>query len=161
MIPSRSALALSWSAAALIAGLGTAAAQQAQPAQSAPTPQLTTATYEDWIVRCESRAGPPPQKNCEMVQFTQVQGQAGVLTQIAIGRPNKGDPVKVVIQVPINVWLPTGVRLALNDKDKTALNGAFKRCVPNACFADVEVKDDVLKKLRASAEPGQIGRAHV
>ena len=43
--------------ALLVAAAGVAAAQ---------TPQQTTATYEDWIVRCETLAGPPPKRTCEM-----------------------------------------------------------------------------------------------
>ena len=71
--------------------VGPAGSVAAQPA--APAPQQTAATYEDWIVRCETQPGPPPQKACEMVQFTQLKGQAGVLTQIAIGHPVKGQPI--------------------------------------------------------------------
>jgi invasion protein IalB len=130
---------------------GTAAAQSAQPT----TPQQTTATYDDWIVRCETRQGPPAQKTCEMVQFTQLKGRAGVLTQIAIGRPVKARPVKIVIQVPIGVWLPTGVKL-VPDGAGAALAATFKRCTPAACFADVDVKDDVIRKFKTAAKPGKL-----
>lgn len=121
------------------------------PAQ-AQAPQQTTATYDDWVVRC---TGAPPQKTCEIVQFTQVQGQAGVLTQIAIGNPKKGELLKLVIQVPIDAWLPTGVKLLTAEKDP-ALFATFKRCVPAACFADIELKDDAVKKFRAAAETGKL-----
>src|SRR6185436_2838549 len=48
----------------------------AQPAASQTSnqdgaPQQTTATYEDWLLRCETKPGPPPQTVCEIVQFTQ------------------------------------------------------------------------------------------
>ena len=123
----------------------------AQPA----APQQTTATYDDWIVRCEAQPGPPPQKTCEMVQFTQVKGQPGVLTQIAIGRPVKGQPIKLVIQVPISVWLPTGVRLHSNGKD-FGISATFKRCMPTACFAELDVKDDTIRKFRSTTEAGKL-----
>ena len=63
---------------ALLAGAPTRSpvaqpAQSATPAHSA-APQQTTATYEDWIVRCETLSGPPVRKSCEMVQYTQAQG---------------------------------------------------------------------------------------
>jgi invasion protein IalB len=90
-----------------------------------------------------------------MVQFTQLKGQQGVLTQIAIAHPVKGQPIRIVIQVPISMWLPTGVKLALNDKDP-GIHAEFKWCVPAACFAIVEVKDDVLKKWRTAGEPGKL-----
>jgi invasion protein IalB len=131
--------------------LGPAGAAAAQPA----TPQQTTATYDDWIVRCETQHGPPPRKTCEMVQFTQVKGQPGVLTQIAIGRPVKGQPIKLVIQVPISVWLPTGVRLHSGGKNP-GISATFKRCMPTACFADTDIKDDTIRKFRSATEAGKI-----
>jgi invasion protein IalB len=132
---------------------GRAAAQSPAPAQ--PAPQQTTATYEDWIVRCETRQGPPSHKNCEMVQFTQVKGQSGVLTQIAIGQPVKGQAIKLVIQVPISVWLPTGVKLLNGGKD-TAIVANYRWCIPTACMAFVEIKDDTIRKFKAATAPGKL-----
>src|SRR5581483_6086403 len=113
-------------------------------------PQRTTATYDDWTLRCENQEHG---KTCEIVQTTQVQGNP--VSQIAIGRPNKSEPVKIVFQVPTNVWLPTGVRLTVDDKDP-GIAAAFKRCIGNACFADIDLKDDALKKLRAQQENGKL-----
>lgn len=150
-----------------IGQVGIAAAQSPPPAWPAPgatttapsAPQQTTATYEDWIVRCETHAGPPAQKFCEMVQFTQVKGgqggQGGVVSQIAIGRPVKGQPVKLVIQLPIGVWLPTGIKLLTGAKDPGLLT-TFKRCLPQACFTDAEINADMIRKFRTTTEAGQI-----
>lgn len=136
--------------ALLIAQTDTAAAQPA-----APAPQQTTATFDDWIVRCETQHGPPPQTTCAMLQFTQLKGQQGVLTQIAIGRPAKGQPIKLVIQAPIGVWLPAGVKLA-SDNEGVGVLATFKRCVPTACFADVDIKNDTIKKFRVTTEAGKL-----
>ena len=122
-------------------------------AASAQTPQQTTATYEDWIVRCETQEGPPPKKTCEMVQSTQMQGQ-GVISQVAVGQPVKGQPVKIVVQLPNGVWLPAGVKLIAGASDP-GLVATFKRCLAG-CFADFEIKDDMIKKFRSMTEPGQI-----
>ena len=130
-------------AAALIGTIGLAQAQ---------APQRTTATYEDWTVRCEMQ-GTPPVKTCEMAQSTTAQGQPNPITQVAVGRANKSDPVRVVFQVPVNVWLPVGLKFVYDDKEP-AVPAAFKRCAPIGCFADTELKDDVVKKLRARATPG-------
>jgi invasion protein IalB len=134
---------------------GQACAAAAQPAPPSPPPQQTTATYEDWIVRCETHQGPPQQKTCEMVQYTQMKGQTGIISQVAIGRPVKGQPIKLVIQVPIGVWLPTGVKLAIGAKD-AAIAASFKRCLPAGCFSDADIKDDTIRKFRAMTEAGQI-----
>jgi invasion protein IalB len=112
-----------------------------------PAPQRTTATYEDWTVQCELQAGPPPQKLCEMVQTVQSQGQT--VSRVALGHASKAEPFKIVLQLPVNLWLPAGVRIQADDKDP-GLALAFKRCVPAGCFAEVDIKDDVVKRLRAA-----------
>jgi len=133
----------------LVCGIGALLWSGASQAQA---PQQTTATFEDWVLRC---IGTLPQKACEVVQFTQVQGQAGVLTQIAIGSPSKSEPLKLVVQVPIDAWLPAGVKLQVNDKDPGVI-ATFKRCLASACFADVEIKDDTIKKFRSATGPGKL-----
>jgi len=144
---------------ALLAGapVRSPVAQPAQPAAPTPsaTPQQTTATYEDWIVRCETLSGPPVRKSCEMVQYTQAKGGQGVISQLAIGRVSKTDPVKLVVQLPIGIWLPSGVKLVADTKD-SGLLATFKRCLPQACFADVDVSNEVLRRYRTVTEQGQI-----
>jgi invasion protein IalB len=125
----------------------------AATAAFAQAPQQTTATYEDWVVRCETQVGPPPKKSCEMVQTTQMQGQ-GVISQVAVGRPVKGQPVKIVVQLPNGVWLPTGVKVIAGAGDPGTV-ATFKRCT-TGCFADFEAKDDTIKKFRSMTEAGQI-----
>jgi invasion protein IalB len=135
-------------AGALLAGAtGLAAAQ--------PAPQQTTATYDDWVVRCETRPGPPPQKICEMAQFTKAQGTTGALTSIAIGRAAKNQPLRMVVQVPIAVWLPTGVQVIINARD-AGVPTTYKRCLPAYCFADTEIRDDVIRRFRAATENGKL-----
>jgi invasion protein IalB len=139
--------------AVLLGDSGPAAAQPASPFPAPP--QQTSATYDDWIVRCETRPGPPLQKTCEMLQFTQIKGQTSVLTQIAIGHPQKGRPIPLVIQVPVGAWLPAGVRITAGGKDE-GLSVEFKLCTPSACVARIEIKDDVIRKFRAATEQGKL-----
>jgi invasion protein IalB len=143
----------------LVLCLGTALAGQAGPATAqpaaAPSPQQTTASFDDWVVRCETRAGPPQRKICEMVQFTQTKGQQGVLSEVAIGRPVKNQPIKIVIQVPIGIWLPTGIKLVAGAGDP-GVAATFKRCIPQSCFADAEIKDDTIRRLRAGGNGGKL-----
>ena len=131
-------------AAVLMAGGATGAVAQ--------SPQRTTATYDDWTVRCEVN---DTVKSCEMAQAMQIKGQAQPVTQIAIGRPAKNDPLKIVFQVPINVWLPSGLKLTSDEKD-SGIVGVYRRCLPSACIADAELKEEVVKKLRALTENGKL-----
>lgn len=148
-----------FAAAALLAGASALpAAAQPQPA-AAPNggqqPQQTTATYEDWIVRCETVQGPPVRKSCEMVQYTQAKNGQGVISQVAIGRISKTDPLKVVVQLPVGIWLPSGVKVVADAKD-AGLLATFKRCLPQACFADVDIGNDTLRRYRTTTEQGQL-----
>src|SRR5690242_8166696 len=79
------------------------AAPAPAPAAVDQNPQRTTASYGDWVVRCETLAGPPPQKNCDMEQLAQVQGQANPISRVAIPVPPKGEPAKLYVQLPVNV----------------------------------------------------------
>jgi invasion protein IalB len=128
-----------------------AAQPQTAPQSSQPNPQRTTATYDDWVVRCEIQAGPPQQKICDMAQLAQVQGQANPISRVGIAKPAKGEAVKLVIQLPVNVSVPGGVKIQADDKDP-GLVAPFKRCIPAGCFAEVDLKDDMMKKLRAAAQ---------
>jgi invasion protein IalB len=165
-------------AGALLTGIATtAAAQQAPPrapaAPAAPprpaptqpntqapgpaeqTPQRTTATYGDWVVRCEIQPGPPPQKACDMEQLAQMQGQPQPISRVAIPLPAKGETAKLIIQLPVNVSLSTAVKLMADSKD-AGIAAPFRRCVPAGCFTEIELRDDVQKKFRSVTEPGKM-----
>lgn len=149
-----------FSAAVLIALCGAAAAQQpaARPPAQAETPQSTTATYEDWVVQCRTQAGPPPQKICDMAQVTQVQGKNIPFSQVAVGHPAKGQPVKLVVQLPVNASFATPVRIQTGEADP-GIAVPFTRCLPAGCFAEFEINDEVLKKLRAASGAGKLSFA--
>jgi invasion protein IalB len=141
--------------ALLGAFIGETAAQPAappatQPAQP-PNPQRTTATYDDWVVRCEVHPGPPQRKLCDIAQMAQVQGQANPISRVGIPKPAKGEAIKLVIQLPVNVSVPGGVKIQADEKDPGPV-APFKRCVPAGCFAEVDLKDDTMKKFRAGAQ---------
>lgn len=132
-----------------------APAPQAQAAPVDQNPQRTTASYGDWVVRCEVVPGPPPQKNCDMEQLAQVQGQTNPISRVAIPLPQKGEPPKFFIQLPINVSFMVPIKVTTSDKD-TGVTTPFRRCVPAGCFGEIELKDDLQKKFRASTEAGKI-----
>jgi invasion protein IalB len=138
------------------------AAPAAQPATPAPSnsPQRTTATYDDWIVQCETVAGPPPRKLCEMTQNTQmtVQGRSQPFSRVSIVQPSKDLVTNLVIQLPVNITIATNLRVQSADND-TGIAGPFTRCNPNGCFAELELKDEALKKFRAANGAGKLSFA--
>ena len=117
--------------------------------------EQTTATYDDWTVRCTMRAGTPPQKFCDMEQLSQLKGKEKPFSRVAISRPVKGQPVRFIVQVPVNVWLAGGVKVQIGGKD-AGLAGAFTHCVPGGCFAAIALKDDIVRQFRAAKAPARI-----
>jgi invasion protein IalB len=121
-------------------------------------PQRTTATYGDWVVQCEVRTAAQPEEVCDMVQVTQVQGKNLPFSRVAIARPEKGQPVKLSVQVPVNASFATAVRIQTADGDP-GLTVPFGSCTPNGCFTEFDLKDDVLKKLRTASNVGKLSFA--
>jgi invasion protein IalB len=130
----------------------------ASPAPATPAtepPQRTTASFGDWVVQCETQAGPPPQKICDMAQTTQVQGKNLPFSRVALAHPEKSKPVKFVVQVPVNVTVAPNVRLQIDDAD-AGITARFARCLPLGCFAEFDLKDDEMKKLRLASGNGKL-----
>jgi invasion protein IalB len=74
--------------------------------------ERTTATYDDWVLQCATDStAKPAQKTCDIEQVTQMQNQGRnvPLSRVAVARPEKGQPVMLTVQVPVNVSLRTGV----------------------------------------------------
>ena len=155
---------------ALAGSISLAQAQQGRPAQApapapvttpAPVPvpaepQATTAAFGDWLVRCgRDGEGATVRRICEVAQTIQVQGQQGPLAQIAIGRVNRADPLRITIVLPTNVSFPSTVSIG-TEPDKNIADLAWRRCVPGACIADVELQIPVLQQLRGRADTGRM-----
>ena len=136
-----------------------AQAPAAPAAPAAPgaqaSPQRTTASYGDWVVLCEIQPGPPQQKACDMEQLAQVQGQTSPISRVAIPLPAKGEPFKLIVQLPVNVSLVAPIKITSDAKD-AGVATPFRRCVPAGCFGEFELKDDVQKKFRAATEAGKL-----
>jgi invasion protein IalB len=133
-----------------------AAAAPAEPAAS-DTPQHTTASYTNWVLACDTQNGPPPQKTCEISQVvqTQVQGRPTPIARVAIARPLKGQPIKLTVTVLPNITFATAARVQTADNDP-GIAVPFARCAPTGCFADFDIKDDVVRKFRAATANGKI-----
>lgn len=142
---------------AIAAALAAEETAQAQSPQG-EAPQRTTATYEDWIVQCETQTQAPHQKVCDMAQTTQLSGKNVLFSRVAIAHPVKGQPVRLVVQLPVNVSFATQVRIQTSDADP-GIAAPFARCIPNGCFADFELKDDTVKRFRAASAVGKLSFA--
>ncbi|HEY9214012.1 MAG TPA: invasion associated locus B family protein [Ancylobacter sp.] len=144
--------ALGAGVAGLMLTVTLAMAQSAAPATPPAQPEMTTATYQDWLMRCVSPAGKP--KVCEIAQTIQVEGQAGPVAVIAVGKISADEPLHLTIQLAAGVWLPAGVKLQYNEKSPpVALE--FKRCL-QGCFAETDIDKALEQGLRNATGPGSI-----
>lgn len=136
---------------------------QAQPAGTKPVarppvsaePNMTTASFGDWVLRCQKLPQNAAGRVCEVAQTMQVQGQNAPVAQFAIGRASKSEPLRATAVVPPSVSFPSNVQVAL-DKDASPLELDWRRCLPGACFADLVVKEDQLKRWRTATETGRL-----
>jgi len=125
------------------------------PAAAPPAPERTSSTYGDWVVRCEARPAPapataPPGRQCELAQTVLDARQQPVL-QIVIGTPAQMTTRVLIVQIPLNIFVPGEARLMLEDKDKPVPVG-IKTCLPRGCFAETDLTDALAARLRAMGD---------
>ncbi len=159
---------------AMAAALAPATAQQRAPAPPTPPasspaapapapaavpsePQSTVAAFGDWALRCVRQGeGAQATRICEVTQNIQAQGQQGPLAQIAFGRVQRTDPLRLTAVLPPNVSFPSVVRVMMDDKDAQPFDLAWSRCVPGACVAYGEPAAAVIQRFRARTEPARL-----
>lgn len=129
----------------------------AAPAVPAPEPDRTTASFGDWVLRCDRQADvSPPRRFCEMAQTIQRAGDAGPLAQVAVGRIASTEPFRITALFPNNVTFQPGPKLVAEGRDGQTIDLSWLRCLPAGCVSSAVVVEDVLKKLRAQKDAGRI-----
>ncbi|TDT88806.1 invasion associated locus B family protein [Azorhizobium caulinodans] len=137
-----------------------AAAPAAAPAKGPELgedgPSRTTATYDDWVVRCERSEVVGGAKVCEAAQTLQIgNAQQQLGAQVVFGRLTKEAPMRIVVQLPVGVWLPNGARFVLpGDKPRT-IAMPYKFCI-RACIADADLSADDVAALNTNAGPAKL-----
>lgn len=134
-----------------------ASAQQAQKGNqitASSQPSVTTASYENWTLRCVMLTDQdlvPQGRSCEVVQTIQLQGQQQPIAQLAIGRlPNDKD-LTVTAVLPNNISFPSTVTIQKDASDTKAKDGKtqleWRRCLPNGCYADTKPNTTFLTQI--------------
>jgi invasion protein IalB len=148
---------------ALIGASGRAETAKPTPAPStiqAPVsdePAATTASFGDWVMRCERTGeGDKAVRVCEAGQTIQVQGQAAPIAQIGIGRLTAGEPLRITIVLPPNIALPSNVRVVADEKDESGIELAWRRCLPGGCVADAKLEPETIKYWRGRSAAGKL-----
>ncbi len=126
-------------------------------AASGPGASTSTTTFEDWVVRCETK--PPSPKVCEVAQTISArnqQQQQSVIAEVVFGRMTKTDPFKLIVQLPPGVYLPGGASVLVDDKTP-AISAIFTHC-QQTCVAEAELKPEAIQMVRSKTrpEPGRL-----
>lgn len=117
----------------------------------APEPQMTTATYGDWTLRCGKVPARKDERRCEGALIISREGQ-GIAAQLAIGPGADKASYKVVVLLPFNISLTRPVRV----QGPAALDISWKRCVPAGCMAEGSLSAADLQRWRSFDRPGVI-----
>jgi invasion protein IalB len=94
------------------------------------------------------------QRACEMT-LTILDSNQQPVAIIGFGRPNREQPMKLVVQVAANVRVAQPARLSL--EVDTAL--PFTLCNRQVCVVELELRDEVIQRrfrMRPAEQPGQL-----
>jgi invasion protein IalB len=136
-------------------GTSATAGRGAAPQKDAG-PDTTTATYGDWILKCQSVTGKPGQRTCEVNQSIVIQGQTAPIALLAFGRMAPGETLYLTAVLPTNITLPSVVRLSIDEKDDHAADLPWTRCLQTGCYATLPMTDAILARWRAQDGAGRL-----
>lgn len=126
------------------------------PKAAAAGPDSTTETFADWSIVCTAPAAGASDRFCEVNTTLTLRGQSAPFARIAVLRPAKDKPARIIALVPVNISTASAVKIE-SDPGKSEINLPFKSCVPAGCVAEVELSKDQLQALRTPAKAaGQI-----
>ena len=134
-----------------------AAPQPATPVVVPTEPGTTSATYGDWVMRCQRVGdGAAAKRLCEVSQTIRPQDGRDPIAEIALGRLPNEKPLHITTLLPPNVSFPSSVVIAAGDKPASGAELQWRRCLPGGCFADALATDDLVKGWRTASGAGRI-----
>lgn len=106
---------------------------------------VVRSVHDDWQIRCET---PPGAQNeqCALFQSVVAEDRANFgLTVVVIKTADQKSRL-MRVRAPLGILLPARLGLKVDQTDVG--RAEFIRCLPNGCFAEVLMDDDLIKKLR-------------
>lgn len=131
------------------------AAPATAPSVSAE-PATTSATYGDWVMRCQRVGeGAAAKRMCEVAQTIRVQQGRDPIAEVALGRLPVEKALHLTALLPPNVSFPSSVSMA-GEKPAQTLDLQWRRCLPGGCFADAVAADEIIRVWRGSIGAGKL-----
>jgi invasion protein IalB len=106
---------------------------------------VVRSVHSDWQVRCDTPPGAQGEQ-CALMQSVTAEDRANMgLTVIVLKTADQKSRLMRVI-APLGVVLPSGLGLKIDQTDVG--RAGFVRCLPNGCWAEVIMDDNLLRQLR-------------
>ncbi len=122
--------------------------ETAEPTPVSNDPQMTTASFGDWIERCQRvNVSGEIRRVCEVSLSVTAQGQTAPLAVLAIGRVKKTDPLRVTLVLPVNVGFPSAPKIDIGDVGDP-MELTWKQCVAAGCFAEAMFPGEMQRAWR-------------
>ena len=135
---------------ALLAGLAFSSAASAQSADkpaapAKPAAEGNNANQDNWVHICTKE----PQGDKEICLVTQeVRTEQGQFVASTSVRTIKGEDKKsLLVAVPPGTLLIPGMRVQVDEGKQVP--GQYTICLPNACYAELEIDDAFIKQMKA------------
>lgn len=127
------------------------------PAPVSADPASTSATFGDWILRCQRLGeGDKARKVCEVAQVIQLPNQPRPVAEVALGRPPGDVALRLTAVLPASVSFPSTVQFASSERPPHGAELQWRRCLPVGCFADTVATDDSIRAWRGAADAGHL-----
>lgn len=91
-------------------------------------PEQTTASFGEWILRCESVVA-PPRRVCEAAHLIVAQGQRAPIAQVANGSPAPNKDEHPDIVVPPNIVIGVRPQITLAKAGIAPIELTWQRCL--------------------------------
>jgi len=119
------------------------------PAPAAPHADATPSNNPGWVARCTSASRDAPLE-CAMEQTAVLSktGQLVVLVNIRV--PGDTRTPVALIQLPLGLNLPVGVRLQIDDGKSADV--AIQTCEARGCYVNTPLAADILAALRSGKQ---------
>ena len=119
-------------------------------------PRETSATFGDWVARCERvNSGATKKLVCEAAQAIEIKGQTAPIAQIAFGHA-EGGSIGATVLLPNNISFDKSPTLGVEGDDANQIKLVFMRCTAAGCFAEAKVEAATLTAYRGSDKPGKL-----
>jgi len=115
------------------------------------TAQEQTVSFGDWAKICEPR--PNKSSRCYLLQT--FQQNAKTIMVVVIAHSAEGDRFGAMIDAPLGLDLPAGLKVQATKKIKTI---SFEQCLSSGCKAFITLTDDLLEMLKKGGTFNVTGR---